>query len=123
MEKTSAAVKVAGALGLATGAATVAAGYYFFGKNGKEHRKQAGNWSKKAKMEMLEKIREMKDVSQDAYKEALDEVLEKYKRLDGIDLKELKSFGQELMAHWEKISKDAAKLGSKVQAKKLEEKT
>jgi hypothetical protein len=81
MEKTSAAVKVAGALGLATGAATVVAGYYFFGKNGKEHRKQAGNWTKNAKMEMLEKIKQMKDVSQDAYNEALDEVLSKYEEI------------------------------------------
>lgn len=122
MEKTSIATKAAGVLGLATGAATVAAGYYFFGKNGKEHRKEAGNWTKKAKMEMLEKIKDMKEVSKDAYHEALEEVLEKYKVLDGIDAKELKSFGQELMDHWEKISKDAGKLGGKGHIKKLEEK-
>jgi hypothetical protein len=118
MEKTSAGVKVAGVLGLAAGAATVAAGYYFFGKDGKEHRKEAGNWTKKAKMEMLEKIKDMKEVSKDAYQEALEEVLEKYKELKGVDPKELKKFGHELMAHWEKISKDAAKLADKNEPKK-----
>lgn len=118
MEKTSSAVKAAGVLGLATGAATVAAGYYFFGKSGKEHRKEAGNWAKKAKVEMLEKIKQMKDVSKDAYQGALEDVLAKYQEIKGIDPKELKKFGQELMAHWDKISKDAAKLGSKDHAKK-----
>lgn len=64
-------------------------------------------------MEMFEKIKQMKEVSKDAYQGALDDVLEKYKELKGVDPKELKKFGQELMAHWEKISKDAAKLTDK----------
>jgi hypothetical protein len=124
MTKTSVAGKVArGALGLAAGAAAVAAGYYFFGKDGKTHRKQAAAWSRKAKTEMLEKIKQMKEVSRDAYQEALDDVLAKYKEIKGINPKELQSFGQELMAHWEKISKDAAKLINKGHAKKLEVKT
>jgi hypothetical protein len=120
MVKTSIAGKVArGALGLAAGAAAVAAGYYFFGKDGKEHRKEAGNWTKKAKMEMLEKIKQMKDVSKDAYQGALEDVLKKYQELKGVDPKELKKFGQELMAHWEKISKDAAKLINKSSDKQI----
>lgn len=123
-KKSSTSGKVAGALGLAAAAvAAVAAGYYFFGKDGKEHRKEAGNWTKKAKMEMLEKIKQMKDVSKDAYQGALEEVLKKYQELKGVDPKELKKFGQELMAHWEKISKDAAKLTVKSPVKKIEAKT
>jgi len=124
MAKTSIAGKMArGALGVAAGVAAVAAGYYFFGKGGKAHRKQAAAWSKEAKIEMLEKIKQMKDVSKDAYQEALDDILAKYKKIKGINPKELQSFGQELMAHWEKISKDAAKLINKGHAKKLEVKT
>jgi hypothetical protein len=121
MEKTSSGVKAAGILGLAAGAAAVAAGYYFFGQDGKQHRKDATTWTKKAKMEMLEKIKQMKNVSKDAYQEALEDVLKKYQEIKGVDPKELKKFGQELMAHWEKISKDAAKLGSKDHAKKAVE--
>lgn len=118
MKKTSSAGKVAGVLGLAAGVAAVAAGYYFYGKNGKEHRKQASAWSKKAKMEMLQKIKQMKTVSQAAYHKAVGEVLAKYKQIKNIDPKELQSFGQELKAHWTEISKKAAKLAKKGKAKK-----
>jgi hypothetical protein len=108
-----------GVLGLATVAATAVAGYYFFGKDGKGHRKQAVAWSKNAKMEMLEKIKQMKDVSHDSYQKALKDVLAKYKEIKDVDPKQLQKFGQELMAHWEKISKDAAKLMNNSPAKKL----
>lgn len=115
--------KVAGgALGLAAGVAAIAAGYYFFGKDGKANRKAAGDWAHSAKKEMLEKIKQMKKVSEDAYRKDLEETLAKYKELKGINPKDLQNFGEELMAHWKKISKDAAKLGSKRPIKESTEK-
>jgi hypothetical protein len=122
-KKITSAQKVAGGvLGLAAGASAVTAGFYFFGKDGKGHRKQALAWSKKAKMEILEKIKDMKIVTKSTYQNALDDVLEKYKDLKSIDPKDLKAFGQELMSHWEKISKDAVKLTGKAAVKKSEAK-
>jgi hypothetical protein len=119
MKKTSSTEKVAGALGLAAaGVAAVATAYYFYGKGGKAHRKQVSVWSKKAKMEMLQKIKQMKVVSQASYHKAAGEVLAKYKLAKNIDPKELQSFGQELKSHWTQISKDAAKLTSKGHTKK-----
>ena len=56
MGKTSTAGKMAGAVGIAAGVAAVAAGYYFYGKGGKGHRKEVSDWTKKAKTDMLEKI-------------------------------------------------------------------
>ena len=121
-EKISAG-KVAGrVVGVAAGVAVVAAGIYFYGKHGKKHREQTAAWTKKAKLEMLEKIKQMKTVTQEAYQKAADEILEKYKLVKNIDPKELQKFVQELKAHWEEISKQAAKLGGKVRAKKLEAK-
>ena len=122
MEKTSSGTKVVGILGLATGVAAAAAGYYFFGKDGKEHRKEVSNWKKKAKMEMLEKIKQMESVTQTAYHKAAEEVLAKYKLVKDIDPKELQNFGQELRAHWEEISKQAAKLSGKSHSKKIKAK-
>lgn len=120
MKKTSNAGKVAGALGLAAVAVAAAAtGYYFYGKGGKKHRQEANAWTKKAKMEMLGKIKQMKVVTEEAYHKAVGDILAKYKQVKNIDPKELQSFGQELKSHWVKISKDAAKLGSKGNAKKL----
>lgn len=118
-KKTSSSGKVAGALGLAAAAvAAAAAGFYFYGKNGKQHRKQAGAWSKKAKLEMLKKIRQMKTVSETAYHKAAQEILAKLKQAKNIDPKELQAFGQELKQHWKQISAQAAKLSNKGRAKK-----
>jgi TRAP-type mannitol/chloroaromatic compound transport system substrate-binding protein len=123
MKNTSISGKVAGGvIGAAAGVAAIAAGYYFYAKGGKTHRKQASVWIKKAKMEMLKKIKPMKVVSQAAYDKAAAEILEKYKLIKNIEPKELQKFGQELKAHWEEISKEAAKLTSKRQAKKSEAK-
>jgi hypothetical protein len=119
MGKISSSEKRAGALGLAaTAVAAVAAGYYFYGKGGKGHRKQASAWSKKAKMEMLRQIKQMKVVSWTAYHKAAREVLAKYNLAKNIDPLELQNFGQELKAHWVQISKEAGELSRKGKAKK-----
>ncbi len=119
MTKTSQAGKVAGAIGLAAaGVAAVATGYYFLGKDGKKHRKEATAWSKQAKTEMLRKLKQMKTVSQATYHKATEEVLAKYKQIKNIDPKELQTFGQELKTHWVEISKEAAKLSGKSPIKK-----
>lgn len=121
MTKKSSAGRIAGGLGLAAVAAAVAAvaaGYYFSGKEGKKHLKELSGWSKKAKGEMLQKIKKMKAVSKRAYDEAAQEVLAKYKQAKNIDPKELQAFGRELKNHWKKIAKEISKLGAKKQAKK-----
>ncbi len=112
-KKSSRAGKVAGVLGLAAGVAAAAAGYYFYGKDGKKHRKALGAWSKKAKTEMLEKMKNMETVSKQAYSKAATEVLAKYKQAKQVDPKELAAFGQELKTHWQQIANHAAKLGTK----------
>jgi uncharacterized protein HemX len=113
MNKKPSAGKIAGGLGLAAIAAAAAATYYFSGKQGKKHLKEFSGWNKKAKAEMLKKIKQMKSVSKQAYDEAAAEVLSKYKQAKNIDPKELQAFGRELKGHWEKISKELAKLGAK----------
>ena len=119
MKKTSNAGKVAGVVSLAAGVvAAVATGYYFYGNGGKGHRKEVSDWGKKAKMDMLEKIKQMKAVTKEAYDKALAEVLAKYKQVKNIDPKQLQTFGQELKAHWVEISKQAVKLSNKGQIKK-----
>ena len=127
MSKKSTSKKIAGGLGLAAlaaGAAAVAAGYYFTGKEGKKNLKKLSGWSKKANAEMLVKIKQMKAVSKQTYDHAAKEVLAKYKQAKNIDPKELEAFGRELKRHWEKISKEVTKLGAKKKtAKKASKKS
>jgi uncharacterized protein HemX len=118
--------KIAEGLGiaaLAAGAAAAAAGYYFYGKEGKAHRKMAASWTKKAKTEMVKKIKEMKTLSKENYDKAATEVMAKYKQAKNIDPKELQELGQELKGHWEKISKQVSQLGvKKIAPKKVSSK-
>ena len=113
MAKKSAAGKIAGGLAVAALAASAAATYYFAGPGGKKHRKQVSAFSKKAKGEMLNKIKQMKTVSAVAYSQAAKEVLAKYKQAKHIAPGELAALASELKGHWDKISKDVAKLGAK----------
>jgi hypothetical protein len=112
-KNTSAARKVAEGLGIAALAGAAAATYFFYGKAGEKHRKQAAAWSKSAKAEMVKKLKVMKTVSKKTYDDAAREVMAKYKQAKNIDPKELTAFGAELKQHWENISRQALKLGAK----------
>ncbi len=105
--------KVAGGLGLAALAAGVATTYFFSGAEGKKRKKAVGAWGEKAKKEMLAKIKQMKNLSKDAYLEATNEILSKYKQVKNIDPSELSALGKELKGHWDQISKDLKKAGKK----------
>lgn len=122
MSKQSTGAKIAEGLGVAALAATAAAAYYFTGKEGKKHQKQAKAWAKQAKTEMIKKIRSMEKVSQQSYMKASQEVLAKYKQVKNIDPKELKALGAELKKHWSSISKQALKLGAKKPLEKKKKK-
>lgn len=117
-KNTSPVAKVAAGLGVAAMAAGAAAAYYFAGASGKKHRKQVSDWTKRAKNEMLQKIKGLKTVSKQAYEGAFKEVMAKYKLAKNIDPKELAALGKELKGHWDKIAKDVAKFGAKKSAKK-----
>ncbi|MFA5991549.1 MAG: hypothetical protein WC794_04890 [Candidatus Doudnabacteria bacterium] len=109
MQKTT--KKIAEGLGLAALAAGAAATYFFYGQDGKKNRKTLTAWSKKAKEEMVKKIKGMKKVSKANYEVAAKEVLAKYKQIKNIDPKDVEVLGKELKGHWQKISGDLTKLG------------
>ena len=97
---------IAAAAGIAALAAAAAGAYYFYhGKEGAKHRKQFKSWSVKAKGEVMEKMEKMKEMSKGAYDKAVNEVMDKYKRVKTIDPKELADLGMELKGHWDRISK------------------
>ena len=117
-KSTSTGTKVAEGLGLAALAAAAAATYYFYGKDGGKHRKAVSAWSKKAKEEMVKKIKTMKNVSKTTYEAAAKEVLAKYKQVKNISPKEVEELKKELTGHWQKIAKDLTKVGQAKPVKK-----
>jgi hypothetical protein len=89
-------------------AALAAAGYFLFGPNGKKNRKQIKGWTVKAKGEVLEKIEQMKEVTKESYKAAVEEVTANYAKLKHVAPEEAKRLAAELIRHWSAIERDYA---------------
>jgi DNA-binding transcriptional ArsR family regulator len=117
--------QVAVAAGVAVGlAALTAAGYFIFGPNGKNNRKQIKGWSLKMKGEILEKLEKLKDVTPEVYNAVIDEVSAKYGKLKNISEEEVAAIAVDLKKHWRAISRDLKEKENKgkkkvVQAKKV----
>src|ERR1700677_4013763 len=77
-------------VGLAALAAAAAGAYYFYGsKHSAQNRKQMKGWMIKARGDMVEKLENLKDMSQENYDKAVSEVMDKYKKVKNIDPNEL----------------------------------
>ena len=117
--------QVAVVAGVAVGlAALTAAGYFVFGPNGKNNRKQIKGWSLKMKGEILEKLEKLKDVTPEVYNTIIDEVSAKYGKLKNISEAEVAAIALDLKKHWRAISRDLKEKENKgkkkvVQAKKV----
>jgi hypothetical protein len=92
-------------LGLAALAASAAAGYFLYGKDGAKNRKKISGWMLKAKGEVLEKVEKLKNVTEEDYNMAITMVADKYAKVKGIDPEEVKAVTDELRKHWKSIKK------------------
>lgn len=108
-------------IGIGAGIAAAAAGAYFlFGKNAKvvKARKQVKSWSLKMKGEILEKLENIQDISEEKYHQVIDEVAKGYKAIKTVDTAELLESVTELKRHWKDIKKDLSPKAAKKVAKK-----
>lgn len=110
--KTTLAVLGAGAVALA------ASSYYFFGPEGKIHRKKALGWMIKMKGEIVEKLSEAGDVSEETYHKIVDSVLSTYTKAGKVSAPELQLFADGLKSQWKKIVKSLPKVKAPKVAKK-----
>ena len=93
--------------GLAAMAAAAAGAYFLYGApDSSKNRKKVKAWTLKAKGEVLERLEKMKDVNEQVYHKAIDEVSKKYEALKSIDKKDVQEFVKELKKHWKGISKE-----------------
>lgn len=102
MEKSK---KMIGA-GIAVAAIAAAATYFLTGKRGEKNRAKIEAWTLKMKAEVLAKMKKLKDVNKEAYHQLVDEVAERYQRVEKVGAEELKRLTPEIKAAWTQISKE-----------------
>ncbi len=95
--------KVLGTLGIA--AAAFGAYMLYGSKEGAKRREKIKSWALKMKGDVLEKIEDAKEVTEEKYNQIVDEVALKYRAAKNIDMGELASVVDELRGHWEAIKK------------------
>lgn len=93
-----------------TAAAIAAAGTYFLygSKNAAKNRKAVKSWTLKAKAEVLEKIENAKDMTQEEYDQLIDTVSMAYQGVKSASKADLSLFKSEMKDHWKQIAKTAA---------------
>ena len=90
----------AGLLGFALGAL---AGIFLIPKSASENRKKFLGWAKRMTFEIRFRARKIQDLTQGKYNELVDQVAEKYRKMNFIKENELSDFVEELKSRWERI--------------------
>lgn len=85
-------------------AALTAAGVYFFGPRGKAHRKEAKGWMIRMKGEIIERMENAKEMTEEAYHNIIDAVTAQYKKHGKIAEEDIETLAKELKAHWKGIA-------------------
>lgn len=94
--------------------ATIAAGVagVYFLRSAKNRKKLKG-WMLKMKGDALEKVENLKEVTEPVYHKVIDEVAKRYQTLKRVDQQELMQIIKELKDHWkyidQKVNKKKAK--------------
>jgi len=104
---------------LGAGAVALAAStYYFFGPEGKIHRQRAAGWMVKMKGEIIEKISEAQEITENSYHEIVDSVLASYVQSGKVTGPELEKFAKNLKGQWKQILKKLPKKPKKASVSK-----
>lgn len=88
-------------------AALAAVGAYFLsGKRGAKNREAIKGWTLRMKGEVLEKVEQVKKLDKDDYEKIVEEVSERYGKLEKVGGAELKRLTAEMKKAWEHIRKE-----------------
>ena len=105
-KKTSNVAGVLGVIGGLAAAATVGAYFVLNSKDAKKKIKNVKGWALKAKGDVLDKLEDMKDVTESKYKSTVDSVLSKYGKIKKVEAPEILKLAEELKSHWKTISRE-----------------
>lgn len=97
--------KIAGA---SLGVAAIAAlgTYLMYGERGEKNRQLIAGWTLKMKGEVLEKVEEVKELSEEEYYRIVDEISARYARLGKASAEELRRLTADLKGAWDHISRE-----------------
>jgi hypothetical protein len=98
--------------------ALAAASYFFFGPEGKKNRHNLKGWMVKMKGEVIEKMEDAKDMTEDAYEKIVDTVAAKYAKAGKISEQEIRLFAALLKQQWKGIVKSHHKTAAVKKAAK-----
>lgn len=95
------------AIGAGIGLAALAAigAYFLAGKRGAKNREAIKGWTLKMKGEVLEKVEKVKKLDKDDYEKIVDQVAERYAKLEKVGGAELKRLTIEMKKAWEHVRK------------------
>ena len=101
--------KVAGIVG---GVAVAALGAFFYAKTPKGKKQvakisaKASAWAVNAKKDILNRVKDLKEVNEKTYHTVVDAVMKKYETVKKIAPKEVAMVGNELKKHWAAAKKE-----------------
>lgn len=99
---------------LALAAAGAAGAYLLYGKDGAKNRKKVKSWMLKAKADVLEKLEQAKDLSEETYGSIVSAALKKYGEAQKAAPAEIAALQKELKQNWKSMKSQVAKGAKKV---------
>ncbi len=103
---------------LGTAALAGAGAFFLYGsKQAGKNRQKVKSWVLKAKAEALEQVEKAKQLDMAQYERVIDDVIARYKGVQGVTAGELKALHGELRGYWKDLSKAASGKKRKASAK------
>lgn len=85
--------------------AGLAAAYFFLGPKNKKNLENTKSWAIKMRGDVIEKLEQVRDISEAVYGGIIDSVATKYEKSLKSNSKEIRELAQDLKTHWRVISK------------------
>ena len=95
--------------GILLGAIAAAGTYFLTGKRGEKNREKIAAWTLKMKGEVLEKMKDLKEMNKENFEALVDEIAVRYARAERVGACEMKHLKTEVKSAWAHISKQLKK--------------
>lgn len=105
-------------LAFLAGAATAVAigGHYLYGKDGPRHRKKVEHWVLKAKAEILDRMRQTQDMTEEKYHRIVDEVTGRYASAKDVGHERAGRAAASFKHRWEKMREASTRAADEARA-------
>ncbi|MCX7641502.1 MAG: YtxH domain-containing protein [Elusimicrobiales bacterium] len=97
------------AAGVITAAIIACAVYFLTGERGKKNREKIKNVANEMKKELLERMKDIKELTEEEYLKLVDEISNKYTRLKKVSQRELSNIISTMKDAWKHIQKEINK--------------